>query len=139
VKESAFVLDSSIALAWCFSDERTAATDALFERYIVSSAVIPDIIMLELTNVLSHSEKKGCISQADAQEFMARFLAGKPEFVPSGPEYFDQLFPLCKAHGLTAYDAAYLWLAQHRNLPLATKDIDLMKAARTVQIKCLIG
>ena len=32
VPTAAFVLDSSVALTWCFEDERTATTDALLER-----------------------------------------------------------------------------------------------------------
>ena len=33
-----FVLDSSVALSWCFDDERTDATDALLERVTVTGA-----------------------------------------------------------------------------------------------------
>jgi predicted nucleic acid-binding protein len=36
---------------------------------------------------------------------------------------------LAARHGLTAYDAAYLELAQRRALPLATRDAALIRAA----------
>ena len=31
---TAFVLDASIALSWCFADEATPATDALLDRLL---------------------------------------------------------------------------------------------------------
>jgi predicted nucleic acid-binding protein len=39
---------------------------------------------------------------------------------------------------LTAYDAAYLELAQRLALPLATKDKALMVAAKTIAIPLLV-
>jgi predicted nucleic acid-binding protein len=37
---------------------------------------------------------------------------------------------LSEKHGLTVYDAAYLELAQRRQLPLGSLDADLRKAAQ---------
>jgi predicted nucleic acid-binding protein len=42
---------------------------------------------------------------------------------------------LARGHQLTAYDAAYLELAIRRNLPLATMDAELKKAARAVGVE----
>ena len=44
---------------------------------------------------------------------------------------------LAMAHGLTAYDAAYLALAQERDLPLATLDQKLAAAARREDVALL--
>jgi len=41
---------------------------------------------------------------------------------------FEQIQILCREHGLTAYDAAYLDLAKANGLPLATLDEDLIRA-----------
>jgi hypothetical protein len=35
------VVDSSVALSWCFEDERTPATKALLERVGEAGAVVP--------------------------------------------------------------------------------------------------
>jgi predicted nucleic acid-binding protein len=40
-------------------------------------------------------------------------------------------------HGLTVYDAAYLELAQRRQLPLGTLDADLRKAAQVEGVTLL--
>ncbi len=41
---------------------------------------------------------------------------------------------LARAHGLSAYDAAYLELAMREGLPLATEDAALRAAARRVGV-----
>jgi predicted nucleic acid-binding protein len=46
------------------------------------------------------------------------------------PRQRGDLFDLARKHQLTAYDAAYLELALRLDLPLATVDDRLMRAAR---------
>lgn len=50
---------------------------------------------------------------------------------------FAHLLPLCRSHGLTSYDAAYLELALRRRLPLASLDQDLGAAAATLGVGVL--
>jgi predicted nucleic acid-binding protein len=47
------------------------------------------------------------------------------------------LHSLATAHQLTAYDAAYLDLAKRLSLPLATRDVDLRRAALAEGIQIL--
>jgi len=42
------VIDSSIALTWCFEDEAPAETDALFERVRDEGALVPGLCRFEL-------------------------------------------------------------------------------------------
>jgi predicted nucleic acid-binding protein len=42
---------------------------------------------------------------------------------------FDDVVPLCRAHALTSYDAAYLELSLRLGEPLATLDEGLRNAA----------
>jgi predicted nucleic acid-binding protein len=44
------------------------------------------------------------------------------------------VFTLADRHGLTFYDAAYLDLAQHEGVPLASLDRQLIRAAQSVGI-----
>ena len=44
------------------------------------------------------------------------------------------LFEAAEAHGVTAYDAAYLLLARSEGLPLATLDRKMRKVAKTMGI-----
>jgi hypothetical protein len=54
-----FVLDSSVALTWCFEDERTAATAALLDRVTDAGAVAPSLWPLEVLNGLAMAERRG--------------------------------------------------------------------------------
>jgi predicted nucleic acid-binding protein len=46
---------------------------------------------------------------------------------------------LARLHRLTAYDATYLDLAVRRRLPLATRDTDLVRAARALEHPVIEG
>lgn len=46
---------------------------------------------------------------------------------------------LAQAHGLTAYDAAYLELARRSRRPLATLDKALREAARAARVDLLLS
>jgi hypothetical protein len=52
-----FVLDNSVALTWCFEDERTPATTALLERVGEAGAVAPGLWPLEALNGLLVAER----------------------------------------------------------------------------------
>jgi len=54
--------------------------------------------------------------------------------VDGGPVAPDNLFAVGERHGLSAYDAAYLELAQRRGIPLATGDDGLKRAARAAGV-----
>jgi predicted nucleic acid-binding protein len=47
----------------------------------------------------------------------------------SGRQNDARIFPIARRHGLTFYDAAYVALAQHEQLSLATLDVALARSA----------
>jgi predicted nucleic acid-binding protein len=62
---SALVIDSSAALSWCFEDEASERTDALFEQVRDQGAIVLGFWHLEVANVLLQAEKRGRITIAD--------------------------------------------------------------------------
>ncbi|HEV2972105.1 MAG TPA: type II toxin-antitoxin system VapC family toxin [Pirellulales bacterium] len=135
---ASFVLDSSVALAWCFADEATRETVRLYDRMEKESAAIPGWWFIEIANVLALSERKGRIVPAKTAEFISLIARFKLEIDNDAPRRaFDFLLPLCRTHNLTSYDAIYLDLAIRRHLPLATLDEPLRKAAKKVGVKLL--
>lgn len=68
-----FVLDNSIALAWCFADEQTAAIMALLERVTATGAVAPQLWPIEALNGLLSAERRKRLDAARRQQLM-RFL-----------------------------------------------------------------
>ena len=72
-----FVLDNSVALTWCFEDERTPATAALLERVGEAGALAPGLWPLEALNGLLVAERRGRMDTATRQR-LAGFLHALP-------------------------------------------------------------
>jgi predicted nucleic acid-binding protein len=134
----AFVLDCSVTLAWCFKDERTPATDALQDRLIIESALVPEHWCLEVANGLAVGERRKRIAAASVAPFVQLLGTLQIEVDDQLAERtFDHILPLARSHSLTAYDAAYLDLAIRRQLPLATLDEDVRRAATALGVPVL--
>ena len=134
-----FVLDNSVALAWCFKDERTPLSIALLDRVTQEEAVVPQLWPLEALNVLLVAERRGRIDR-DLRLRLIDFLTALPITIDAetAERTWGPTARLAEAHRLTAYDAAYLELAQRLRLPLATQDADLIAAARATGV-ALVG
>jgi predicted nucleic acid-binding protein len=132
------VIDASVALAWCFKDERTEATARLLERVRTDAAAVPILWRLEIANVLALAERRGRITSAENAELIA--LLETLEIVVDEETWsraFTRILDLAREERLTAYDAAYLELAMRLGVPLASKDRDLCDAAERVGVTVL--
>jgi predicted nucleic acid-binding protein len=127
---TAFVLDASIALAWCFVDEATPASDVLLDRLADEEAVAPALWRLEVANALAMAERRGRLSVAGLSRSvnLLRQLAIVIDHEASD-RAFREILDTARSERLTAYDAAYLELALRLGLPLASKDSKLRKAS----------
>jgi predicted nucleic acid-binding protein len=135
---SGFVIDASVALAWCFDDEATAATRALLDRFEDEHAEVPSLWHLELANALASSERNRRITPARISEFIA-LISGLPIVIDEQTPNFalSAVLDLARRERLSAYDASYLELAMRRGVPLATKDNDLAKASGRLGVTLL--
>jgi len=127
-----FVVDASVALAWCFEDERSTFTDGLLERLRRGDRiVVPAHWPTEILNGLLVAERRKRIGQGQPALFWDELMRLSIELEPAvGALQARSVLALSEKHGLTVYDAAYLELAQRRDLPLGTLDGDLHKAAQ---------
>jgi predicted nucleic acid-binding protein len=129
------IVDSSITATWLFEDERTSDSEAIQERLVDESALVPHHWPLEMTNVIAMAERKRRISHADSEQFLSLLAELVIDVAPAGDfAEIVALLPLCRKHRLTSYDAAYLALAISTGLPLATLDRDLRHAAIAVGV-----
>jgi predicted nucleic acid-binding protein len=133
-----FVLDASVALAWCFEDEATSQTDAVLDRLAEDSAVAPSLWELEVVNVLLLAERRGRITESQTARFVT-LLSQLPIHINSAEADMGAVLAAGRHHGLTAYDAAYLVLAEREGVPLATTDGKLRKAAQAAGVPLLAG
>ncbi|MCL2298390.1 MAG: type II toxin-antitoxin system VapC family toxin [Proteobacteria bacterium] len=133
-----FVVDSSVALTWCFAEERTPETAALLERAEGSGAVVPSLWPLEVLNALLMAEKR---KRIDKYKRYALIDALHALPITLDAETVTQAWVttnrLAERYRLTLYDATYLELAQRLDLPLATLDADLRGAASALGVPLL--
>lgn len=127
---SALVIDSSVALAWCFVDERNERLAAIEQKVTDSGAVVPGHWHLEMANILVMAVRRGRITEQQRDVYL-QALSSLPIEIDgeTSARAWNDTVQLAEAHRLTVYDAAYLELAVRRRIPLATLDSDLGKAA----------
>ena len=121
---ASLVLDCSVTVAWFFDDEFSRYSERVRQALSLEGAVAValGVWRAEVTNVLFQAERRKRIEAekvAQALSILAR-MPIETDLLPIGS--MNQVLHLCRAHGLTAYDAHYLELALRRNIPLATQD-----------------
>ena len=133
-----FIVDNSVALAWCFEDEQTPPIMDLLDRVAETGAFAPSLWPLEALNDLLTAERRKRIDPRQRHR-LTNMLRALPITLDS--ETADQAWTtsvrLAERYRLSVYDAAYLELAQRRRLPLASLDVDLIKAARALGMTLL--
>ena len=134
----ALVIDSSLTLAWIYLDELTPTTLQLSQSISKTGAWVPSLWRLEIANSLYFSVRRRRIDRAfrdravqDLSRLAISIDTATNEFA------WTTTLTLSDRFGLTMYDACYLELAQRRELPLATLDKDLQKAAKALDIPLL--
>lgn len=133
-----FVLDTSVTMTWCFPDEETPETRAIFARMRTSAAIVPAIWPFEVANVLLIGERRQHLTQAQAVQFI-QLLHTLAITVDAGSAMgtLRSAVTLGRGYNLSAYDASYLELAMREGLPLATHDARLQAAATRAGVPLL--
>ena len=133
-----FVVDNSVVMTWCFSDETNKYSDAILDSLNKSTAFLPSIWPLEVGNVLLVAERRKRLSEADSTRFIA-LIAELPIVIEQEqPErMMKDILALARKHKISTYDATYLDLAMRKGLPIASLDKDLRKAARRSRVAIL--
>jgi len=131
------VIDASVTMAWCFEDEATEAAEGVLDQLKEDRAVVPAIWQLEVTNVLLVAERRKRLTEAQAARFLG-LLGRLPIRVHATPYDTASVLAAGRRHELSAYDAAYLVLAERLAAPLATLDGRLAAACRAAGVTCFI-
>jgi len=134
---SLFVLDASIVLTWCFPDGEAQKAEKISERITLGDKpTVPAFWRHEVLNALLVGEKRKRLTNELIQAFIEDLERLPTEIdTPAAETVFHSTQDLCRRHGLTAYDAAYLELAMRNRVALATADGALERAARAEGIE----
>jgi predicted nucleic acid-binding protein len=132
------VLDSSATLDWIYSDETTNSIRLLFEAVGEEGAVVPALWRLEIANSLTVAVRRGRIN-ANFRRAALTDLALLDIAIDDQTDVhaWGETLRMADTFKLTVYDAAYLELAQRRNLPLATLDGELRAAAKSIDLRLM--
>ena len=111
------VLDASVAIE-LFARDRIADR-ALRRRVLTGRAAAPELLDLEVCNVLRRLVRRGELDQGNAAEAL-RDMREAPVLRVGHRQLIDRVWEL-RGH-VSAYDAAYLALAELFAVPLLTCD-----------------
>jgi predicted nucleic acid-binding protein len=133
-----FVLDATVALAWCFGQETGTGPDdgsyavRVLEALRTQNAVVAPLWTLEVANGLLTAERRGRLRADEAIRATRLLLALPLTLEPvERSRAGAAIFRLARTRALSTYDAAYLELAIRLGLPIATLDRNLRIAAGT--------
>jgi predicted nucleic acid-binding protein len=134
----AFVLDSSVTLAWALPRQQTERTKALLVETTEYGALTTTLWPIEVANVLLIYERRKQITTAERTSAIT-FYNNLPVEIDdqTSARAWNATYDLALTHKLTVYDAGYLELSLRSGLPLATLDHALAQAATSCGVPVL--
>jgi predicted nucleic acid-binding protein len=118
---SAFVLDTSVAVAW-YLPEDFAATARLWQQQLLAGQVelvVPGLHYWEFANVLRTYVRRGELDESLAHEVYAAHV--EAPLTRAEPDHRG-ILACALEYEATAYDAVYVRLALDRDVPLLTAE-----------------
>ena len=118
-------------MRWCFEDHSPYAERVLEKMLVGEQAHVPVLWLYEVVSVLADAEQTNILSPKKAQGFFEdlRALEIDVDAEMEKEHLFRDAHRLALKYRLTGYDAAYLELALRKQMPLASLDKALNKAA----------
>jgi len=118
------VVDASVLAAIVFDEPRADEASSLISGVALYA---PDLLPYELCNL---ARNKSLREPSRARAIAEALEVALPASLTLVPVPSLELLTIAMESGLTAYDAAYLWLAGRLDCPLVTFDERLARAAR---------
>ncbi|MEM9479865.1 MAG: type II toxin-antitoxin system VapC family toxin [Verrucomicrobiota bacterium] len=134
------VIDASYSGAWFIPDERTEEADEISLRIEKEEIEFccPSLWDFEMMNLLLISVRRGRVAEENLQWGIGLLHSiKKTSFDASSEAAKLRLADFGQRFQLTAYDAAYLELADRFNVPLFTKDNKLAAAGELLGLPTL--
>jgi predicted nucleic acid-binding protein len=124
-----------MTLACFLRDESTPLRQGLLQQIVLQGATVPSIWHLEVASAVQATAKSHRIKASDMDRLLAD-IALLPIVTDASTAHnaWTRTWRLSLQHKLTVYDAAYLELAIRHDLPLATLDAALARAATTENV-----
>lgn len=121
------IIDASVLLQALFPDENQPKAQAVIRDHVAGRITLtaPDLLFYELSNACVMAIRRRRITPADAEAIL---LAIEEIGISTESVSWRQILPLARRFERSAYDGAYLGLAESTGQPLVTGDIRLYHA-----------
>ncbi|MGD8794852.1 MAG: type II toxin-antitoxin system VapC family toxin [Anaerolineae bacterium] len=115
------IVDASVILSAFFPDEEQAQAQALIRDHVIGRVQLmaPNLLIYEVTNAIVQAQRQGRISEEQAEDILSAF---EKLSITLRAVTWQQMLPLAVRFDRSAYDAAYLTLAEVTGQPLVTGD-----------------
>lgn len=132
------VLHPALLLEWSGIIPHTNYASRLMPRMPHLVSAVPILWSQQLTGLVLRWERAGRVTAQGAERCFAWVYAFQFVIDPEGPALaWTDILALARAHSISVRDAAYLELALRLNLPLATTDATLVRAAGAAGVPIL--
>jgi len=125
-----YVVDANVVTRFLLEEEPfLPQVDRLIQDYVDDKIKLsaPILFMFEVTDNIITAARGKRIKEETAAATFARF---EDLAIPLEEIEYSRMFELARQYGRTAYDTAYLALAEQRKVPLVTADEHLYNAVR---------
>jgi predicted nucleic acid-binding protein len=132
------VLDASVAVAAVLEEAHTEGARTILRHVAKVGAVVPNLWHFEVGQTLLVAERQGRVTVAE-RETAQSLLLDLPVVVDADTWAcaMRDTIALALEQRLSLYDAAYLELSRRSNVPLATFDGELRRAAAAIGVALL--
>ncbi|MBI5115353.1 type II toxin-antitoxin system VapC family toxin [Candidatus Poribacteria bacterium] len=135
------VIDASVALKWYLSDEEHGAKALdILESHVTEriSLHAPALLEFEVANGLAIAKRRARVGDNDVLKAIEGFVALGIALHPLSP-LFQKVLDYTERLNISAYDAAYVALAEALQIQLVTADKRLFDSARKLNFIKWIG
>ncbi len=121
------IVDASVVLAAFFPDEAQEQAQAVVRDHVAGRVRLaaPTLLLYEVTNAVLQAARRERITDKQGAEILASFEGLS---IALNPVAWQQILPLAQRFDRSAYDAAYLALAESTGQHLITGDERLYNA-----------
>jgi len=123
------IVDASVFLHAFLPDEMQSQALAVVREHAAGRIHLkaPALLLYELSNAVWQAERRARIDRDQADRIIEAFASLDIELVDQA---WGEMLPLARCYDRSAYDAAYLILAQQTGEPLVTGDKRLYNAVK---------
>ncbi len=134
------VVDASVGIKLVLAEVGSVEARALFAPLSDDDPprlAVPDLFFIECANILWKNTRRGTLSVADGQTGLASLIALALATTPTA-HLAPRALEIAAAHDVSAYDAAYLALAERLDLPLVTADTRLARSVAASSFRVVL-